>query len=461
MTNTPLLCYGTGNEIPLRGVIKMEKLKRADRSAGLRWVLLAGIGLIMLGLNWMTPLLADDYTYVHSWADWKRITSPLQIPASMYAHGFKMNGRIVAHAFEQLFLIYPKHLFDFCNAGMAVWLLSQCCAICCPRSRRSALILLFCAMALWVFLPVFGQVCLWQDGSVNYLWALVFGLFSLKPFLKSWLEPDAPPMPVWQRCLFLVFSLLYGMYSEVTSFAVILMELGLLIACSVRRKSWRSWLWLAAALSAVGFVIMATMPSEVALKTARPDLRTMLRQMLAVAKLVWARFWPLIAGWVVTMALALLRRTDGRRQLVSLAFALGAAASCCVLSAASYVPLRCLCTCALFLTVADGILLADLMEEPLKPVVLILCAALAVWFVPRFRVGIADNFESHRQWLNQKAAIDHAIETGETDLVLERLHPGTEYSAAYELAQPSTKKTKTWPNRDMAEYYGLDTILGK
>ncbi|MBQ2328031.1 MAG: hypothetical protein II382_02485, partial [Oscillospiraceae bacterium] len=102
----------------------MEKLKRADRSAGLRWVLLAGIGLIMLGLNWMTPLLADDYTYVHSWADWKRITSPLQIPASMYAHGFKMNGRIVAHAFEQLFLIYPKHLFDFCNAGMAVWLLS-------------------------------------------------------------------------------------------------------------------------------------------------------------------------------------------------------------------------------------------------------------------------------------------------------------------------------------------------
>ena len=44
----------------------MEKLKRADRSAALRWVLLAGIGLIMLGLNWMTPLLADDYTYVHS-----------------------------------------------------------------------------------------------------------------------------------------------------------------------------------------------------------------------------------------------------------------------------------------------------------------------------------------------------------------------------------------------------------
>lgn len=439
----------------------MEIIKRADSSRWLRWAVMGLFGLIMLGLNWMTPLFADDYTYVHSWANWKIITSPLQIPASMIAHGSKMNGRIVSHGFEQLFLIYPKHLFDFCNAAIMVWMLSQCCEICCRPMQKRLLLLLFCAMSFWRFTPVFGQVCLWQDGAVNYLWALAFGLFFLKPFLRSYLTPEERPWPVWRRTLFLIFALLFGMYSEVTSFAAILMAAGLLVAGRVGWKARDKWLWLAVLLAVAGFVIMATMPSEMALKTARPGLREMIRQLRQIAKLVLERFWILIAGWILLMTLACLRRTDPKRRMLSLAFALGAAASCGVLAAASYVPLRCLCTCSLFLTVADGILVCELLQKPEKPLVLLLCAALTGIFLVSFRAGMLDNFEVHRQWLAQKAVMDHALETGEGSVVLDRLHPKTEYAAAYGIVQPTPDDPDTWPNKDMAAYYGLDSIVAK
>ena len=201
----------------------MEQLQRLNHSRTAFWTVLLLTGVGILGLNWMTPLLADDYTYVHSWADWSIIKSPLQIPASMYQHGLKMNGRMVSHAFEQFFLIFPKHMFDCFNAAMLVWVLAQCHQICAGKGRRSLLLFVLCGMGFWHFLPFFGQVCLWQDGSVNYLWSLGFGLFCLCPYLNAYLSPEEPGWANWwKRLLFLPAALLYGMYVETSSFAVIL-----------------------------------------------------------------------------------------------------------------------------------------------------------------------------------------------------------------------------------------------
>ena len=58
----------------------------------------------------MTPMLADDYSYCFSWADNRRITSPLQIPASMAVHRQLTNGRVIPHALVQLVLLAcPNH----------------------------------------------------------------------------------------------------------------------------------------------------------------------------------------------------------------------------------------------------------------------------------------------------------------------------------------------------------------
>ena len=39
---------------------------------------------------------------------------------------------------------------------------------------------LFCL--LWIYTPSFGQVFLWLDGALNYLWSVLFSLLMLKVY---------------------------------------------------------------------------------------------------------------------------------------------------------------------------------------------------------------------------------------------------------------------------------------
>ena len=100
--------------------MKSRLSSRASR--GLAALYLA-VFLLMLLFTALTPLVADDYSYCFSWVDSGRITSPLQIPASMAVHRQLTNGRVIPHALVQLVLLAPKLLFDLLNAGAAVLLL--------------------------------------------------------------------------------------------------------------------------------------------------------------------------------------------------------------------------------------------------------------------------------------------------------------------------------------------------
>ena len=61
----------------------------------------------MLILNFLTPLLADDYSYGLN-LDGKRISSVIDIFNYQIWHYFNWGGRSIAHTFAQTFLIFPK-----------------------------------------------------------------------------------------------------------------------------------------------------------------------------------------------------------------------------------------------------------------------------------------------------------------------------------------------------------------
>jgi hypothetical protein len=239
------------------------------------------------------------------------------------------------------------------------------------------------------------------------------------------------------------------------------MALGLLIARWVHTRSGKTWLWLPLVLMIAGYVVMVTMPSELKKKAGDLELMLVFEQFGEVCSEMKERFLIPMLSWAVLMALACLRRTDGKRRLVSLAFALGALAGAGVLSAATRVATRTMFPCALFLVIANGILIAELLSKPEKLLCLCLSAALCVSFFLSFSMGVADNFRTHRQWLDIKATIDHALEAGEKDVVVENLSPRTEYSAAYGLTKFSTTDPHEWPNSGAARWFGLDSLLGK
>lgn len=443
----------------------METLQRCDRARLGRWAVLGAAFLVIFGLSSMTPYLADDYTYHHSWADWSRLTSIWQLPASIYAHGMKMNGRLVAHGLEQLFLLMPKLVFNVCNAGVYTWAIWECHRICTAGRRPSLLILTMIALGLWVFMPVFGAVVLWQVGSLNYFWSIPVALLFLRPYLTAYLAPEKTEAwkPLWRRILFVLYALLVGMYSEITSFAVLLMALGFLIIFWTQRRKAVSprWLWFPLLAAVAGYVTMVTLPSELQNKAGNYEFFALLDQFTNVVKILGEHHRALLLCWTVLMALSFAFETDGKKRMVSLAFGLGALAAAFVMTGARNVPLRGTCATAAFLLIACGILMGELLQTAGKALCLGLAAALCVTFLLSFPIGANDIVTTCRAWRVQEAMILDGVAAGKTEVVIEWPKAHSPYNAFYGRKSVSRTDPDKWLNREIAFYYGLESVLRK
>lgn len=71
--------------------------------------------------------------------------------------------------------MFPKLLFNVCNAGMfmALGLVLYKLAVGRRSQKADWLVLALIYAALWEISPVFGQTNLWMCGACNYLWATV------------------------------------------------------------------------------------------------------------------------------------------------------------------------------------------------------------------------------------------------------------------------------------------------
>ena len=128
----------------------MTSLPSRSRSRVLTRAVSVGIFLWMLALNVLTPYLCDDYTYRLNFATAEPMESVLEILPSMYAHSFKMNGRLISHGLAQLFMLLPPLVFDLVNSAVFLFTLLLALRLCGGKCRGGLLIGMFCL--LWLFL---------------------------------------------------------------------------------------------------------------------------------------------------------------------------------------------------------------------------------------------------------------------------------------------------------------------
>ena len=74
----------------------METIKKLNRSKWTLLVLTGGMFSLMLALNILTPYICDDFTYNLNFSTKEPLGSFLEIFESMYAHSYKMNGRLIS-----------------------------------------------------------------------------------------------------------------------------------------------------------------------------------------------------------------------------------------------------------------------------------------------------------------------------------------------------------------------------
>ncbi len=442
---------------------KKTLLQRADRSAWLFALLLIAVFGVMLCGNLLTDKFADDFAYMFSFADGTRVRSVSALLPSMREHYLTVNGRVVAHAFVQIFENLPKGVFAAVNAAMFTLSLALGYTLCAGKEKRSCLLLLGLFAAVWIYMPAFGQVNFWLDGACNYLWAQVFALLFLLPYVRLY---EKQPVFLEQghivkKILFALFAAVMGAYSENMSGAALFMAILLL---ALTRGAQKRKVAVSAALPIVtgiaGYAAMIFSPGELQNKNAGFSALRLLYQTEKVAD----RFhviWIVIAALVILFFVSAALHAERRRMLLAGVLTCGGAGAGLIFALARFYPYRSLAAAALLFTLACGVLLRTLLEakkgrQAALCLITLLTLSLCYW-CPH---GMKDVYLVHTAVAENRQLLESQKAEGETTIRLPVLHAQTKYSAVDGLIYLSTSNKEYWSNLYMAQYYGVDSILG-
>ena len=433
------------------------KLRELDRSPRAWDITCLVISMLMLALNRLTPYICDDFTYDLNFLTGEPLDSIFEIIPSMYAHSFSMNGRLISHGLAQVFMLLSPGVFDVVNTAVFVgtlWLMHRLCG------SESALLLACSFCLLWLLMPVFGQVVLWQVGAVNYFWSLTALLLFIAPELVRFLEGRVLLWRNWHRAAFCVYGFFFGWYNEIASFVGICMVPCLiLLGLWLNKDKIRLHRLLPVLFAVLGYAVMLSMPAQAANKSGGLTAELLVRRFAVCSGMLVKYLLPLL----IPLALILFFKFDSlprKKLILSGLFALAGVCANYMPLAASYYPERCLCTPVLLLIMALLFPLSEFAKREYRMNFCLVCAVVICLSAPFILTGSADIVSCHRQHAQREQTIAAAVDAGERDVTANVVIPQTRWSG-YWGVRDLTDDPDTWPNHDMARYYGLDSLIGE
>lgn len=445
--------------------------------------------LAVLGLTALTPMVSDDFAYCFSFADWTRIRHVGQIIPSMAEHRNVTNGRVIVHGLVQLLLLLPRPVYCVLNALNAVLLCVLIRKLIALSSwKQELMILLFGLCCFCCFLPAFGENVLWLDGSLNYFWGLSCSLLFLYPYLNDYLrQPERPCPPEcadWNQVdrmvkdaaessdpnqrnsnsncspltavVRILLAFVFGTWSENASLVFLFLAICLYLFQWMKTRQFRLYplLWIVVALA--GYVFLMTAPATAG-RAGAPSISVIGYNFRVIFKAAQTYLLCPLLIWAALFALAVSYRVEKRFLIASGLLFVGALLTHLSYTFAAYFVPRHLCTTVFLLLLAAVLLLAGLcrINRPVFSGLALAC--LSVLFLLQFPVGVLDVAISfHKQQLREQQ-IKAALAAGQRSVVLENYYPYTSYAVPFELnpVEPSVG-----PNINVADYYGLDEVLG-
>lgn len=416
------------------------------------------LSVFILILNFMTHLYADDYTYFFSFADNTRITGFGDIIKSMATHYQMQNGRVVAHFFVQLFLMFPKAVFNIVNTAM---FLLQLLLIYNLTKKKNNNIFLFAMIfaAVWVFEPAFGQVNLWLDGSCNYLWSLVFGILYITMYCNYYLEGEQEYSTA-KKVLSVILSAAVGAYSENFSFALIAGAfMFLVLGKFVAKRKWCLILIVDLIVAFAGYCFMIFAPATLLNKAGERTLGALVTNFLTITETYYSTYKILLFAFAFLFAAAFAAKVESKKIVASFIFLLISLMSSFIFITAAYYPERSMCGSTITLIIAIFYLAFELWEARYQFIVsgMGLCLVVVTLYMMVF--GVFDVAAMYKKTVAREHILSEAKVNGENEIRLEKLAPATKYSAAMGLSDVK-QNPEEWPNNSMEQYWGINAIIG-
>lgn len=217
------------------------------------YLLLVGVALVVLVMNWLTTLKGDEYVYALVPGEITRLCNTI----GDYVHSIPAfyqgtNGRL-ADATERLFAsLVGKPVFNVLNTLMLVLLIEGIFTLAVGR-RRSVTALSLVLVCIAFCFPYPGETLLWMAGAFNYLWSTTLSLWLL-----CWLRWPPHRDTIWHHVLALLSGVIAGWFNESTSLGVLL---GLCLYFALNRNEFTGFRRRVLIGYAIGLVIIMSSPA--------------------------------------------------------------------------------------------------------------------------------------------------------------------------------------------------------
>lgn len=215
-----------------------------------------GVFLGMVVLNRFTPLIADDLQYLYKTEGFSTILK------NEYWQYMNWTGRSVVHILARIFLLLPKTVFNILNALAYTYLSLLIYFLSTNLSKEPKLLkYVMINICIWLFVPTFGQVFLWETGSANYLWGSVI-ILSFLAIYHRYGQMQAS-VQTWRFTGFMFFmGIAAGWCNENTSGGAIMIAIGYLMLYKWQKRTIPKWMYTGIIGAFLGLFLMIIAPGN-------------------------------------------------------------------------------------------------------------------------------------------------------------------------------------------------------
>ena len=428
-------------------------------------IVLACVFVIMLVLNYWTPLIYDDYRYHLETKGFSTIL------ADEYHQWLTWTGRSVAHVILRFLLRFPKAVFDVVASGAFTYLVYVIAKVAKGKRKFTAwqqtLLYLFVFGLLWIFTPEFAEVYLWMSGAANYLLVMVIMVSYLLVFHQAIVHKRLYRWPVAVGMLAL--GILAGWCNENTSGGVLLISLGyILLNCLYQHRRVQAWMVTGVVGNVIGLTVMVIAPGN-AIRAAYFPRHTL------------SSIWKIIDGMTKTfpsimnhgqlfmvIAFALLIFSilqNGLRleEWISGLFLIGGLATIVVLliAPAGLYWSRSYFGGVFFIIVSIAVSTVNVLDHVDSSVRLgmaVLSAYVAVCTMGTFFAGVSDNYQNHVSYAHQLHSLIEQRDAGKKAVVVPTLTYTAKTPYAYTDKDDMSPHAENYRNKQTAAYWGVSSV---
>ena len=441
----------------------MKKNNRILNDKIMFWICILFVGVVFFVWNAWTPLVADDFAYAFvDQSMSKRVGSIGDIFHSMWLHTHETNGRLIPHAFAELFIWLGKDLFNVVNTVVYVTfgLLVYGFANHGKKKYNTFLYLCIQASFLLVF-PVYGQTMLWLDGACNYLWGVTFILGFLFLYFKFYFNPELFQQKYW-IVISIFLGFLAGGVSENSSAACVAGGFLFLVLYKIKKVKIPKWALCGWITNLVCWAGLICSPANFLRKKAFTEAENVIERLMNRFETCNMHLYKylliLLVVALVLIVLEYLKSGISEYLFVSIVFLIMFLGAHYSMIMVPFYPERAMTGAITFLIISIGILLQRAYNYNFRNCI----GAVVIFFATlMFLSASGDIAIYHRENKCREEEILQEKNSGNEEISTYLIEPRSKYCAGYGLGEELSEDKNYWKNKYMANYYGVEAIVKK